>query len=477
MEQTRKLTFRIRSANASRVPTPQPEEQQQPAVRSVSPFQAVPSPYQSTSSRQTSPFMKPMSPPALIIPGANVSSPAPNLPPIITNATSQPTIRQEGRVGNQPAPANSGGLFPPANPALTGMAGISPIHPNADGPMIFVQPSTPISGLNGARGIWENALRQAAEKRQDGQGGQAGLPSGPNTLSRGNSNGEARNEFVSGLDPPLSPMRPRAKSDSHMAEIDRQILVQIMAQQHYMQQQQHQQQAQGQTAGQEADDAWSNMNIDAWRAMVNSAELPPTVDPRHIPGQQNDLYQQSPQQPLQQQQGTMPEISSTDANALFQQLQQQHQLSQLQAQAHALRSRLAPLNTAPDLSSLPPQQTGFSPTSMAFYQSLGINPLSAGQLAGTSSAPFYTTSFQNIPQNFMPPTAGLDTQSLLGAPDMGPRRRSFDGSGHHASGAGTPGYGVGLTAGNAYSRPMGHRRGIQSEDFGRGWGLGQAGST
>jgi len=416
-----------------------------------------------------------MSPPALIIPGGSAPSPAPNLPPIITNATPQPTTHQGGiRTGNQPAPANSGGLFPPANPAFTGMAGISPIHPTADGPMIFVQPSTPISGLNGARGIWENALRQAAEKGQGGGVGQARSSSGPNTLSRGNSNGETRNGLGSGLDPPVSPMRPRAKSDSHMAEIDRQILMQMMAQQHFLQQQQQQGQATGQIAGPAGDDAWSNMNIDAWRAMVNSAELPPTVDPRHIPGQQNDQYQQTPHQPLQQQ---VADMSSADANAMFQQLQQQHQLSQLQAQAHALKIRLAPLNTAPDLSNLPTQPTGFSPTSMAFYQSLGINPLSAGQLAGTSSAPFYTTSFQNIPQNFMQPTAGLDSQSLLGAPDMGSRRRSFDGTSHHASGAGTPGYGVGLSSGNAYSRPMGHRRGIQSEDFGRGWGLGQAGST
>jgi hypothetical protein len=255
-----------------------------------------------------------------------------------------------------------------------------------------------------------------------------------------------------------------------MADIDRQILMQMMAQQQALLLQQQQQQQQGQSTGQEGDDAWSNMNIDAWRAMVNSAELPPTVDPRQLPGQQGDQYQQSQQQ--------QPAMSSADANAMFQQLQQQHQLSQLQAQAHALKSRLAPLNTAPDLSSLPPQPTGFSPTSMAFYQSLGINPLTAGQLAGTSSAPFYTTSFQNIPQNFMPPTAGLDAQSFLEAPEMGHRRRSYaEGTGHHASGAGTPGYGVGLTTNTSYSRPGGHRRGIQSEDFGRGWGLGQAGST
>lgn len=416
--------------------------------------------------------MKPTSPPALIIPGGGAPSPAPHLPPIITNPTSQPPPPS---VGNQPAPANSGGLFPPANPALTGMAGISPIHPNADGPMIFVQPSTPISGLNGARGVWENALRQAAETRQS-QSGKAGSSNGqPQGLSRGNSDQDTRHgdqgQGQGNLDPPISPMRPRAKSDSHMAEFDRQILMQMMAQQQALLHQQ-QQQLQGQVPAPQQGEVYSNMNIDAWRAMVNSSELPPTLDPRQIPGQQHDQFSQNSQQ------AQFP----IDATAMFQQMQQQHQYSQLQAQAHALKSRLAPLNTAPDLSNFPPQPTGFSPTSMAFYQSLGINPLSANQLAGTSSAPFYTTSFQNIPQNYMvPPPAGFDPQAMLGVgPDMGPRRRSYaegmGGTGHHASGAGTPGYGVGLSPNQG--RPvMGHRRGIQSEDFGRGWGLGQAGST
>jgi hypothetical protein len=252
--------------------------------------------------------------------------------------------------------------------------------------------------------------------------------------------------------------------------------MQMMAQQQALllqQQQQIQGQGQGQVPAPQGADAYSNMSIDSWRAMVNNTELPPTVDPRHIPGQQHDQFNQQ-----QQQQPQFP----IDPNAMFQQMQQQHQLSQLQAQAHALKSRLAPLNTTSDLSNLPPQPTGFSPTSMAFYQSLGINPLSANQVAGTSSAPFYTTSFQNIPQNYMvPPPAGFDPQAMLGVgPDMGPRRRSFaegmGGMGHHASGAGTPGYGVGLSPNQG--RPvMGHRRGIQSEDFGRGWGLGQAGST
>jgi hypothetical protein len=168
MFHVQELMIRIRSTNASRSNTPLPEEPVQSHSRSVSPNPYQPN--QFTSSRNNSPFIKPMSPPALIIPGGSTPSPAPHLPPIITNATSQPPAPS---VGNQPAPANSGGLFPPANPALTGMAGISPIHPNADGPMIFVQPSTPISGLNGARGVWENALRQAAETRQ-GQNGKAG---------------------------------------------------------------------------------------------------------------------------------------------------------------------------------------------------------------------------------------------------------------------------------------------------------------
>lgn len=411
--------------------------------------------------------MKPTSPPALIIPG-NAPSPAPNLPPIITNPTPQPAPQ---RMGDQPAPANSGGLFPPANPALTGMAGISPIHPNADGPMIFVQPSTPISGLTGARGIWENALRQAAEKQKDGAGNGQGQgtsvpPPQSHDLSRNQSHDNPTQQTIN-LDPPISPMRPRAKSDSHMADIDRQIMMQMLAQQHMLLQQQAQQQ---QAMSQQGSDAWSNMNIDAWRAMVNSTEIPPTVDPRQLPGQETD-----PQQ--QHQQPNSP--FGPEAAAMFQQMQQQHQLSQLQAQAHAGKNRLPPLNTASDSTQIPHQPTGFSPTSLSFYQSLGIDPMSAGQLAGTASAPFFTTSFQDIPQTFMPSTAGLGAQSYLGTPDMGPRRRSFaEGMSHHATGAGTPGYGVGLSAPTPYARHgVGHRRGIQSEDFGKGWGLGQGGST
>lgn len=444
---------------------PQPQSQS----RSVSPFQAAPSPYQSTSSRNNSPFMKPTSPPALIIPGnGGSSSPAPNLPPIITNTITQPP---PPRMGNQPAPANSGGLFPPANPALTGMAGISPIHPTADGPMIFVQPSTPISGLTGARGIWENALRQAAEKQNDGSNGTSVPPPASHELSRNQSHDHSgRNtggNMNANLDPPISPMRPRAKSDSHMGDIDRQIMMQMLAQQHMLLQQQQQQQQ----AIQQGTDAWSHMNIDAWRAMVNSNEMPPppTVDPRQLPGQ--DVGQQQ-----QQQLPTSP--YGPETMALFQQWQQQHQLSQLQAQAG--KNRLPPLNTGSETTQAGASYpTGFSPTSLSFYQSLGIDPLSAGQLAGTASAPFFTTSFQDIPQTFMQPVTGQGVQSYLGAPDMGPRRRSFaEGMGHHASGAGTPGYGVGLTAPTPYARNAGgHRRGIQSEDFGRGWGLGQGGST
>lgn len=431
--------------------------------------------------------MKPTSPPALIIPGnGNAPSPAPNLPPIITNTTTQPP---PPRMGNQPAPANSGGLFPPANPALTGMAGISPIHPNADGPMIFVQPSTPISGLTGARGIWENALRQAAEKQNDGSNGTSVPPPASHELSRNQShdnngrgqiNNSNNSNLATNLDPPVSPMRPRAKSDSHMADIDRQIMMQMLQQQHMLLQQQQQQQSamtqqqQQQQQQQQGADAWSHMSIDAWRAMVNSNEMPqpPTVDPRQLPGQ--DVGQQQQQQ---QQIPTSP--YGPETMALFQQWQQQQQMSQLQAQASVGKNRLPPLNTGTETTQAGASYpTGFSPTSLSFYQSLGIDPLSAGQLAGTASAPFFTTSFQDIPQTFMQPNS-QGVQSYLGAPDMGPRRRSFaEGMGHHASGAGTPGYGVGLTAPTPYARHAGgHRRGIQSEDFGKGWGLGQGGST
>ena len=348
--------------------------------------------------------------------------------------------------------------------------------------MIFVQPSTPISGLTGARGIWENALRQAAEKRNDGSNGTSVPPPASHELTRNqshdnsgralqNNNGDM-NMNTMNLDPPVSPMRPRAKSDSHMGDIDRQIMMQMLAQQHaLLLQQQQQQQTMSQQQG---PDAWSHLNIDAWRAMVNSNEMPPppTVDPRQLPGQ--DV---GPQQ--QQQIPTSP--YGPETMAMFHQWQQQqHQISQIQAQANAGKNRLPPLNTGSETSQAGASYpTGFSPTSQAFYQSLGIDPLSAGQLAGTASAPFFTTSFQNIPQTFVQPQVGQGVQSYLGAPDMGPRRRSFaEGMGHHASGAGTPGYGVGLTAPTPYARHAGgHRRGIQSEDFGKGWGLGHGGST
>lgn len=337
--------------------------------------------------------------------------------------------------------------------------------------MIFVQPSTPISGLKEGRGVWEAALRQATQNQnQDpsqsqtqsqnfGQQHQTSVPPPQShTLQNGQSGNQA-GEF--GLN--AQQMRPRAKSDSHMADVDRQIMVQMLAQQMWQAQAQ-QALAQDQMGGQAPPQVEQWSQIDAWRATIGPTDTQPTLDPRSLPGQEVELF------------GTQPHDPSSTAGWFGN--DQQLQLAQLQAQAQ--RSGLPPLSTASIPQPTGPLPSGqFSPTSMAFYQSLGILPPTASQLPGTTSAPFYATSFQNIPQNLMPQTADVNG-GFLGAPEgMGPRRRSFaEGTGGHhpAAGAGTPGYGVEFAS--PYGRPQfGHRRGIKSEDFGRGWGLGQGGST
>ncbi|ORY34038.1 hypothetical protein BCR39DRAFT_233998 [Naematelia encephala] len=451
-----------------------------------------------------SPFMnKPRSPPALVIPNQQ-HSPAPSLPPIVTTSAgpshpTQPIINT----------STAGGLAPPINPALehlTGMAGISPIAPSADGPQIYIQPSTPISGLKDSRGVFEAALRRAgqqAQQQQPQQGQQQpdgfganvpppashplSRPSSTNPLEQGQQqvNQPSQPDFAAAMQEmsnqwlnngynqfdtlrPSLGSRPRAKSDSQMGAMghesfDRVAFLQAMAMG-----------AGGENIQQfpmpEQGGDWRNQ-IDSWRTALISDNRPQqaTLDPRTLPG--HDTSQQE----------------------MIQQLLMSQQYNQLQAQ----RDRLPALNTASQSGAVKYEPGQFSPTSLAFYQQLGVNPTDAGQLGGTASAPFYQTSFSHMaqPQGW-PATAAPAQQSFLSVDQghsggIGPRRRSFaEGTTHPAAGAGTPGYGVEFTgavpianysgaraAGRA--SPLGHRRSVKSEDLGKGsgWGVGAGGST
>lgn len=178
--------------------------------------------------------------------------------------------------------------------------------------------------------------------------------------------------------------------------------------------------------GQQNSTQWSDIN--AWRMNQagDNAQFS-TLDPRTLPGSETgmDLYQQ------------VDDIRSQQ------------------------RARLAQLNTEGVTSETFNYEPGqFSPTSMAFYQQLGVPP------PNTQAA--YT--------GLLPPTSSTS------------RRRSFAEGTHHAAGAGTPGYGVEFTApgaltGRIRGAGMGHRRAVKSEDYGRpgqpgtGWGMGAGGST
>ena len=454
-----------------------------------------------------SPFSnKPQSPPALIIPNQNQHTPSPSLPPIVTIPTDNAGQgqQQHQRRQSQGGGSTSGGLFPPVNPALeglTGMAGISPIAPNADGPMIYIQPSTPISALKDGRGIFD--FRRVAQGTQQPQGqqttqgeggfhvpapashslsGQSGdqLPTSPGPEQQsGQQQGQTdfsnqinfqqqtggqdwntnpmQNQMQWGLRPNNN-MRPRAKSDSQMgaagAEMfNRQAFIQGMG-----------------STGHDNNVADIHSMVDHWRSSnpSNGQQVPaPTVDPRSLPGQDN-------------------------GDAL-----NQFNLSQQFAQLQAQRDRLPALNTGVSLS-----QSGvfkyepgqLSPTSMAYYQQLGLNNNNSSHLEGSSSAPYFQSTFQNISQENWPQTAGPAVQSFLSPdqPGIGPRRRSFaEGTNHPAAGAGTPGYGVEFTSLSPFgtlspgrvrgvSPGGGHRRAAKSEDSGRGgtgWGMGAGGST
>ncbi|WWC61829.1 uncharacterized protein I303_104414 [Kwoniella dejecticola CBS 10117] len=502
-------------------------------------------PVTASSSQGNSPFLnKPQSPPALIIPGQN--SPSPVLPPIVTTAVGGPSgntqrgpsAPRQGDLGG----SVMGGLLPPANPALeglTGMAGISPIGPNADGPMIYIQPSTPISGLKDGRGLFDAALRRAGQLAQQNNNGQPGQgdqiqaqqgfnvppPQSHSLAQHGSSDGlgqqnrpDMNNNLPGGIDFAASmtfqasqgwPMqhgglgagiqtRPRAKSDSFMPSptadsFDRQALLDLLV---------------GTNNGNNGmdenaihdngvSDQWRN-TVNAWRGGINendanSTSTNPTLDPRLLPGQENQQQHDALQQLLLAQQ----QNQSIDSS-------QQHQLNQLQAQ----RNRLPPLNTNTNTASQQGVQNGengggvfkyepgeFSPTSMAFYQSIGLYPHSASELPGTTSAPFYTTTFGELSDSNHFPNTAAPNATFLTPAQQGGRRRSFggEGSNHPAAGAGTPGYGVEFTPANNNSpfgtlRPGavrgisggGHRRAAKSEDFGRvgtGWGVGAGGST
>jgi hypothetical protein len=377
--------------------------------------------------------------------------------------------------------------------------------------MIYIQPSTPISGMKDGRGLFDAALRRAGQMAQANQAlhGQQGqqqpqqdaqqnftVPPPAQAGSQARQVGGMAGQGIGSGQPDFAALmqqqaasdwaalvnmqdlqvrmagRPRAKSDSYTSGgnegLDKQALLQYLAA------------AQGMGGGvtnvtemplmQGGD--WRT-SIDAWRSTLMGDNGPqqgpaPTVDPRNLPG--NDAEQN-----------------------FIRSFQHQHQFTQLQAQ----RAKMAPLN----VNTATTTQSGvfkyepgeFSPTSLAFYQQMGFNPADASQLAGTSSAPFFSTTFENIPQAMYPQTAGPAQQSFL-APDlagMGGRRRSIaEGQNHPAAGLGTPGYGMGLQAQSPFGTlgpgkvrgvsPGSHRRAAKSEDFGRGgtgWGVGTGGST
>lgn len=435
----------------------------------------------SPSPHPSSPFFsKPQSPPALIIPN-HQPSPSPVLPPIVTSTEHTTMMQSQQSSTGVAMGGTAGGLFPPVNPALeglTGMAGISPIAPNADGPMIYIQPSTPISGLKDGRGVFDfkglTRGQHGQNHQQDQSQGFSVPPSQPHTLSRHSSHdaldqlaqsqAQTQHSYSNTTDQNFSSgtfdwsglkanptQRPRAKSDSQMGVSG----VDILNRQDFI----NPGIATSFTIPQGLSEDDLRAAIDNWRTSTSfqsqEHNIAPTVDPRALPGQ--------------------------EAQDLLNEFKLSQQFAQLQAQ----KNRLPPVNTSGT------EDSGrISPTSMAFYQQLGIQPHTASQLR-TNSAPFYQSTFPELPTNSWPHTAG-PTQSFL-MPDQGgfgPRRRSFaEGMNHAAVGAGTPGYGVEFTRPSPFgtldpgtvkgSLAMGHRRAAKSEDLGRpggtGWGI--AGGT
>ncbi|ORX36669.1 hypothetical protein BD324DRAFT_459889 [Kockovaella imperatae] len=487
MASTSMLDQPYESAVSSRSASPMPQNIIMPPPSTV--------PHRASSPNSSSPFFnKPQSPPALIIPSNN----QPSFPPIVTTSTDGVTgqaqqnpqhgvgLPRQSMGGSIGLGNVSGGLQPPADPALrglTGMDGISPIAANSDGPMIFVQPSTPISGLKEGRGLFDAALQRQAQQNQQRTGQASSEYSGRS--GQGQAYGQ-QNQQQYGHDDQamyqnhpgqwndsemawnglraINTARPRAKSDSFMNSptgtgFNRQAFFAALG---------------GLSNGQPLDENQLRSVIDHWRASSammggdqdGSQQAPaPTLDPRRLPG-----------------------VEGNNDNNILDQANLDQQMSALQAQ----RNRLPTLNTS-GMTGAKIQPGLISPTSMAFYQQLGITPLQASQLAGTESAPFFQSTFENIPQGYYPQTAALGGHFL--SPDMsglGPRRKSFtEGLSHPAAGAGTPGYGIEFSSapygGQSPGRVRGvggtsggHRRGIKSEDWGvggTGWGVGQGGST
>ena len=364
--------------------------------------------------------------------------------------------------------------------------------------MIYIQPSTPISGMKDGRGLFEAALQRSVQNQnQQDSGQQTGTQpqsssyggvthdnqSGNNdqynsTAGQTNMNAnidpsminqQANQWLQNGQTPwdnlrPLNIGRPRAKSDSYMVSpvadpaFSRQAVFDALA-------------GLGANGGQQINDDQLRNVIEQWRNTgifgdTNTFQPPQTatMDPRTLPGQDNALDKLSFSQ----------------------------QLSALQAQ----RDRLPSVKT-PNQGQMPvkTEDGEISPTSMAFYRQLGMNPLQPSQLPGTVSAPFYQSTFEDIPQGQYPQTAAPGGSFLT--PDvsgLGPRRRSFaEGSIHPAAGAGTPGYGVEFSQSSPFGSLSpgsmrgvrgsagGHKRDVKSEDWGRGgdtgWGVGLGGST
>lgn len=387
---------------------------------------------------QNSPsFSKPQSPPALVIPN---SSSSPSMNSLVGTSMDQHQLQQQQQQG---AGNFGNSLLPPANPALehlTGMAGISPIAPNADGPMITIQPSTPISGLRDHKGIFDDALRRAnAANAQWKQEQQNNLQQDQRSQTSNQdpatfiANAQAWSQSVDlngmSLETGHPQMRPRARSESYASggdAFERQAIAQV--------------QASGiagpgefvmdQSGSAVADDQWRDIN--AWRTQAAGGDDYSTMDPRQLPGNGYG-------QPMQQ-------------------FQQEHD---------ARRQQLGQINT--NIQQQPQQPGQISPDSMRFYSELGLNPQAMGQQ-----------------QMYQQPQRGF-----LEAGQSAPRRRSFNDGVHPAAGAGTPGYGVefsvpggvvpqGRLRGGSFGSLMGHRRAVRSEDFsamGTGWGVGAGGST
>jgi len=353
------------------------------------------------------------------------------------------------------------------------MAGISPIAPNADGPMIYIQPSTPISGLKDGRGVFDfkqatldqqaklmqqrQHLQQQQQQQQQSQSNDPfnavdrGIPQHPSLEGLDQmTQQESRQQLFNawngttwqGLRPSIN-FRPRAKSDSQVATFDRQAFANPVSAP----------MAPNFSIPQGLTEDELRAAIDHWRSGAGFVQPSdgvasgPTVDPRSLPGAEEQMMAQ---------------------------LRLSQQFANMQSGRNISIDTDVPKNGSGQI----------SPTSLAFYAELGINPPTAS--GTTYSAPFFQTAFQPLPEQTWPQTAGPLTGFL--APEQTVRRRSIAEGTHHAVGAGTPGYGIEFNKGSPFGTldpgrvrgVTGHRRAAKSEDIGRGgtgWGMGGGGST